>query len=250
MAQSNHQEDAPAFCRWIGGQDMGGDASETLGGSGGAPAPRVSKWSVCTDAAQLRRLGKSLEEVGELVEAIAEHLLQVRAGATDGASRAALCSEIADVLAQCQVTRDAMQLAEVSNGAVDDRACRDGGEGGALLALVSELGRLGHVAARVIIQGVDEIDPGTGVTNRIRLRTAVARTERAARWAVFACGLDVGAIEARAAHKVELMHEWEALYVTGPSGVAQPHAGGKAAERADGLVKRSAAKSALPARKG
>lgn len=40
--------------------------------------------------------------------------------------------------------------------------------------LLEELGELSNVAARCIIQGIDEVDPGTHKVNRLRLEQEIA----------------------------------------------------------------------------
>lgn len=75
-----------------------------------------------------------------------------------------------------------------------------------------ELGELTNVVNRIVIQGIDEVDPGTGKKNRVRLEEEIAD--------VFAqldvnCGmlnLDVDFIMDRRDQKVQKMRAWEGLY--------------------------------------
>lgn len=78
--------------------------------------------------------------------------------------------------------------------------------------LIEELGELSNVAARCIIQGIDETDPGTGKVNRLRLEHEIADVMAQCRVTIEALGLDMGAISLRSAQKRAQMQEWEALF--------------------------------------
>lgn len=75
----------------------------------------LTKWIPTTDLSQLRRLGKLSEELGEL-QAVAARCIIQGIDETDPASgqvnRLRLLNEIADVIAQCNVTVDAFKLDE------------------------------------------------------------------------------------------------------------------------------------------
>lgn len=75
--------------------------------------------------------------------------------------------------------------------------------------LGEELGELQSVASRVIIQGIDEIDPSSGKPNRRRLEEEIADVRAQIRSTVLACGLDQDFIARRADEKMRQMAEWE-----------------------------------------
>lgn len=78
--------------------------------------------------------------------------------------------------------------------------------------LVEELGELQSVAARVVIQGIDEIDPGSGKVNRARLQDELADVQAQIGCTVLAFGLDQEYIARRTAEKIRQMAEWEDLF--------------------------------------
>ena len=75
--------------------------------------------------------------------------------------------------------------------------------------LQEELHELGEVAARCIIQGIDEIDPGTGKVNRDRLELESADVYAQLDETIYRLALNVDAIEARRADKRSKMRAWE-----------------------------------------
>lgn len=75
-----------------------------------------------------------------------------------------------------------------------------------------EAAELMKVTSRIVIQGIDGIDPATGKTNRQALTEEIADVIAQAKVTVDALGLDNDAIMARAARKEQQMHEWEALF--------------------------------------
>lgn len=78
--------------------------------------------------------------------------------------------------------------------------------------LQEELNELGGVASRCIIQGIDEVDPGTGKVNRERLWHEVADVYAQLDETVARLGLNRADIEARRAVKRGYMQEWEAMF--------------------------------------
>lgn len=78
--------------------------------------------------------------------------------------------------------------------------------------LLEELGELSAVAARCIIQGIDEIDPGTGKVNRRRLEDEIADVMAQCDVTIQALGLDISYIDNRCAEKEGNMREWEAMF--------------------------------------
>lgn len=74
-----------------------------------------------------------------------------------------------------------------------------------------ELGELGAVLARVIIQGIDEIDPGSGKVNRQRLTEEVADVYTQLQLIMSDFNLDRLFINGRCEQKKRKMAEWEAL---------------------------------------
>lgn len=85
--------------------------------------------------------------------------------------------------------------------------------------LGEELGELGNVASRIIIQGIDAIDPGTGKLNRQRLADELADVQAQIDCTLIAFGLSDDYHHTRASRKRGQMAEWEALYAPVP-GVA------------------------------
>jgi hypothetical protein len=78
--------------------------------------------------------------------------------------------------------------------------------------LLEELNECGSVAARCIIQGIDEVDPATGSTNRLRLWQEVADVYAQLDCTVTALNLPVVFIDERRERKKEYMREWEAMF--------------------------------------
>jgi NTP pyrophosphatase (non-canonical NTP hydrolase) len=78
--------------------------------------------------------------------------------------------------------------------------------------LSEELGELQAVAARVIIQGIDEIDPGTGRMNWQRLQDELADVQAQIGCTVLALSLDQAYMARRTAEKIQQMNEWESLF--------------------------------------
>lgn len=78
--------------------------------------------------------------------------------------------------------------------------------------LLEELGELTEVAARCVIQGIDEVDPKTGVVNRLRLQNEIADVAAQLACSIETFGLSFADINERVQHKTALMGEWEALF--------------------------------------
>ena len=77
---------------------------------------------------------------------------------------------------------------------------------------LEELSELSAVLARVQIQGLDEIDIGSGKTNRQRLTEEMADVCAQLLLTREAFDLNVKAISDRMDRKVDQMGEWEAHY--------------------------------------
>lgn len=77
--------------------------------------------------------------------------------------------------------------------------------------LIEELGELTSVAGRVIIQGIDEIDPSSGVVNRERLWREMADVIAQCNVTIQSLGYDASAVWNRVSEKSRQMAEWEAL---------------------------------------
>ena len=75
-----------------------------------------------------------------------------------------------------------------------------------------ECAELSKVCSRITIQGVDGIDPATGVSNRDALAKEIADVIAQCFVTINALGLDNDAIKARAHDKQAQMAEWEALF--------------------------------------
>jgi NTP pyrophosphatase (non-canonical NTP hydrolase) len=78
--------------------------------------------------------------------------------------------------------------------------------------LLEECGELVAVAARCIIQGIDEVDPSSNRLNNARLSDEVADVLAQCSTTVKALGLDAAAIARRVAKKEADMAEWEAMF--------------------------------------
>ena len=84
--------------------------------------------------------------------------------------------------------------------------------------LIEELSELSNVAARCIIQGIDEVDPGSGKVNRQRLNEEIADVLAQCQVTVHTLKLDTMGIALRQDDKVRQMAEWEAIFL--PDGAA------------------------------
>lgn len=78
--------------------------------------------------------------------------------------------------------------------------------------LLEELGELSNVAARCIIQGIDEVDPGTGKVNRFRLEQEIADVMAQCHTTIRKLNLNKVAIELRTADKEAQMEQWEDMF--------------------------------------
>lgn len=78
--------------------------------------------------------------------------------------------------------------------------------------LGEELGEAQAVASRVIIQGIDAIDPSSGRVNRHRLQDELADVQAQIGCTVLALGLDQDYMARRTADKMRQMAEWEAMF--------------------------------------
>lgn len=78
--------------------------------------------------------------------------------------------------------------------------------------LAEELGELQAVTARVVIQGIDEVDPGTGKVNRQRLLDELADVQAQIGCTLLAFDLDQAYLQRRVAEKMRQMAEWESLF--------------------------------------
>lgn len=80
-----------------------------------------------------------------------------------------------------------------------------------------ELNELGAVTNRCIIQGINEIDPSSGKTNKRRLEEEIADVLAQINLSVPQFNLDLAFIQARTAEKERQMAEWEALFDADPT---------------------------------
>lgn len=78
--------------------------------------------------------------------------------------------------------------------------------------LGEELAELSVVTNRCIIQGIDEIDPGSGIVNRERLEKELADVLAQCNVTIEKLGLNQEFIKARTEDKIEQMAEWEAMF--------------------------------------
>jgi len=77
---------------------------------------------------------------------------------------------------------------------------------------LEELGEAVAVLARISIQGLDAVDPGTGKTNRQRLQDELADVQAQIGCTVLSLGLDQDYMARRTAEKFRQMGEWEAHF--------------------------------------
>ena len=75
-----------------------------------------------------------------------------------------------------------------------------------------ELAELGKVCSRITIQGIDGVDPETGVSNRAALTKEIADVLAQCKCTINALSLDNNAISVRMNSKVAQMAEWEAMF--------------------------------------
>lgn len=125
--------------------------------------------------------------------------------------------------------------------------------------LLEELGEASAVAARILIQGVDEVDPGSRKVNRERLMDELADVQAQIGCTVLYLKLDQDYMARRTARKIRNMAEWERLVALDekPSAAARDeacpdiyktakfHVGGFVRKGSDGA--RKVEKSPLPA---
>lgn len=78
--------------------------------------------------------------------------------------------------------------------------------------LSEELGELQAVAARCIIQGIDEVDPGTGRVNSNRLADELADVYAQIECTMEALKLHKGNFARRVTIKKGQMREWEEMF--------------------------------------
>lgn len=83
--------------------------------------------------------------------------------------------------------------------------------------LQEELAELSSVAARCIIQGIDEVDPGSGQINRMRLEHELADVLAQCECTIESLSLDKLKINRRAHQKRGQMAEWEAMFREPPA---------------------------------
>ncbi|MCB2071195.1 MAG: hypothetical protein KDF67_17050 [Ottowia sp.] len=75
-----------------------------------------------------------------------------------------------------------------------------------------ECAELAKVCSRITIQGLDGVDPVTGISNREALAKEIADVIAQCDVTVQALGLDMDAIDARSVDKKRQMREWEAMF--------------------------------------
>ena len=76
---------------------------------------------------------------------------------------------------------------------------------------LEELGELQAVVARCIIQGIDEVDPSSQKTNRLRLEEEIADAYAQLFILEERFNLDTEFIAGRMMHKTDQMYEWDRL---------------------------------------
>ncbi len=183
-----------------------------------ASNPAMTPWTPTTDLRTLRRLGKLQEELGELTTTVAACLENPHH------HRKALTHETADVLAQVELAVAQFGLpTDVIAFRMSDSlhpTARPAGRGSNPShesSLLQILGALQAIAARCVIQGIEEVDPSSGKTNRVRFTDAVADTLTQVNRFIAHFNLDNNAIRLRVTEKKRQMAEWEALCTGAPA---------------------------------
>ena len=77
---------------------------------------------------------------------------------------------------------------------------------------MEELGELQAVVGRCLIQGIDEIDPSSGKTNRQRLIDEIGDVSAQTALTIALYGLPIEAINARSEKKKAQMVDWESWF--------------------------------------
>lgn len=77
---------------------------------------------------------------------------------------------------------------------------------------VAVFGNAVAILARISIQGLDSVDPGTGKTNRQRLQDELADVQAQIGCTVLSLGLDQNHMARRRAEKMRQMGEWESHF--------------------------------------
>lgn len=186
----------------------------------------VSRWVPTTNLMTLRRLGKLGEELGEQSLAAIDCMDTAHPDAKSRHKQ--LANEIADVLAQTKVTADVLRFdrARIQAARGADLPLTGLDVKAALHELLSANALVVNVSSRCVIQGLDEIDPGTGRINRERLENALGAIERACLVVIQAMLLPVPSMVFRALVKECLMLQWEGLFTqTEVVGALPVHAG-------------------------
>ena len=78
--------------------------------------------------------------------------------------------------------------------------------------LGEELAELSNVSNRIIIQGIDEVDQGSGKVNRFRLEQEIADVLAQCACCIKELNLDKEYIDHRVADKISQMAEWEGMF--------------------------------------
>ncbi|MDP4074238.1 hypothetical protein [Acidovorax sp. A1169] len=182
------------------------------------PDTTMNPWTPTTDPRTLRRLGKLQEELGELTTAVAASI------ENPYSHRKAFTDETADVLAQVELAvaqfdlpRDVMAMRMSESLHMSLNPVGRGTTPSHHTSLLRILGVLQAVVARCVIQGIEEIDPSSGKTNRVRFIEAVADTLTQVNKSIGHFSLDYNAIRLRVTEKKRQMAEWEALCTGAPA---------------------------------
>lgn len=179
-----------------------------------ASNPAMNPWTPTTDPRTLRRLGKLQEELGELQAATAR-TSEAKAAHKPGSGlcgvRLDVATETADVLAQVELTiaHFHIQAHEIESWR---EALKPLTPFDCTTLLPIQLGRLQAIAARCVIQGIDEINPSSGFTNRKRIVHGFAEMLLLLQWLTNWLDLPTDWIARRVAEKKRQMAEWEAFF--------------------------------------
>lgn len=160
----------------------------------------ITKWIPTTNLLMLRRMGKLIEELGVLSEVI----VQIQSGVWFAEDQ--LTKEIADVLAQLDETVGSIEGLRKLTVSWSDH------QSSPYVYMLNANATLSAVAARCVIQGIDEVDPSTQETNHVRLERHIGKAYGAIDSAIRRFGLDTEFIDRRRHAKRSAMQEWEALF--------------------------------------
>lgn len=167
------------------------------------PVPdTTTPWHPITDPVALKTLGKLSEEIAETIQELIrfESIAVGRfAYPTIGHCRKYLAEEFGDVLANSELVIEQFDLNRFENQTVKDfeRGVTD-----RATHLMMYLATLSRIVARVIIQGLDGIDPKSEICNKDVLESTLSAVREVIQNAGVPFGLDAQLIQERKQKKL------------------------------------------------